>query len=261
MGSQGFKSPALPGPLVVVPLNRFLLEQGFEEIEWSAQDLRTTHLKKTLKAKEGDQVDFGVINGTKGKGRVSWQSSGGVRIKLSWQEDHPPDLIPISILVGLSRPQTCRKIIEQGAALGLKEIIFFSAEKSEPSYANSSLWGGEWRRLLIKGTEQAFSCHLPNFQKLNSLEEAIQTRGSNRPIVRLALDNYEARGPLPQDPFYGEHTIQLAIGPERGWAAKERDFLRQNGFELSHLGKRILRVETAMVAAVGYLSGKYWANL
>ena len=49
-------------------------------------------------------------------------------------------------------------------------------------------------------------------------------------------------------------------GPERGWSSEERDCLRKNKFELCHMGQRVLRVETAMVAAVGFLSAFYWAD-
>jgi RsmE family RNA methyltransferase len=52
----------------------------------------------------------------------------------------------------------------------------------------------------------------------------------------------------------------LAIGPERGWSTQERDFLRANGFSLCHMGQRVLRVETAVVAAVGAISPAYWAG-
>ena len=45
-------------------------------------------------------------------------------------------------------------------------------------------------------------------------------------------------------------TVTLALGPERGWSAAERNLLRSQGFTLVHLGTRVLRVETAVVAAV-----------
>ncbi len=44
--------------------------------------------------------------------------------------------------------------------------------------------------------------------------------------------------------------LALAFGPERGWSGPERALLRAAGFELAHLGPRVLRTETAVVAAV-----------
>jgi RsmE family RNA methyltransferase len=45
----------------------------------------------------------------------------------------------------------------------------------------------------------------------------------------------------------------LAIGPERGWGPRDRDGLRAAGFALAHLGPRVLRSETAVVAALAIL--------
>ena len=239
-------------------MNLFLLEQAADRIEWSAHDSRTIHLRDTLKAKDGDLVDFGAINGPRGKGRVSWQSSGDVSILLEWKTPHPSDLIPVSILVGLPRPQTCRKIIEQGSALGVSQILFFPAEKGEISYANSSLWDGEWQRLLVKGAEQAFSCHLPICEKVGSLEEAIE-KSASMESLRLALDLYEANRSLADIKTDIGQPVQLAIGSERGWSDAERKQLRKLGFDLCHLGSRVLRVETAMVASVGCLAEAFWS--
>ena len=241
-------------------MNLFLLEGAHEEVEWSKNDPRAKHLKKVLRCKDGDKVDFGVINGPRGKGTLKWTSFGTVKISLEWRTPHPSDLLPITLLVGLSRPQTCRKIIEQSATLGVEELVFFQPEKGEISYGASSLWRNEWKSLLIKGAEQAFSCHLPTIKRVNSLKEAINPMLS-RHSTRIALDLYEANSALSSSPsFKHERGAKLAIGPERGWSSEERDCLRKNKFELCHMGQRVLRVETAMVAAVGFMSAFYWAD-
>lgn len=241
-------------------MNLFLLEDVLEEVEWSKNDPRAKHLKEVLRSQDGDQVDFGVINGPRGKGTLKWTKSGTVRIVLKWRPPHPSDLLPITVLVGLCRPQTCRKIIEQAATLGVEELIFFQPEKGELSYGDSSLWKDEWKSLLIKGAEQAFSCHLPRVKRVNYLKEAIELILSKN-SSRIALDVYEAVSALSSySSFPQARGVQLAIGSERGWSSQERDFLRINEFEFYHMGQRVLRVETAMVAAMGYLSANYWSG-
>jgi RsmE family RNA methyltransferase len=63
---------------------------------------------------------------------------------------------------------------------------------------------------------------------------------------RIALDNYEASHRMAPAPM----PLALAFGPERGWSPAERAILREIGFELAHLGPRVLRTETAVVAAL-----------
>jgi 16S rRNA (uracil1498-N3)-methyltransferase len=240
-------------------LNLFLIDQPVVELIWEATDKRTVHLRKVLLAGNGDLVDFGVINGPRGKGKVNWLKDGRVKLDFQWEKQHPNDLLPISLWVGLSRPQTCRKILVQAAALGVAELIFFDSDKGEPSYGRSSLWKEEWFELLIQGTEQAFACHLPSCQRVSGLDEALSV-SSFHCQTRLALDVYEADGPLSPITEDTVGPVQLVIGSERGWSARERDWLRQNDFALNHLGDRVLRVETAMVAAVGMLASAYWSG-
>ena len=68
--------------------------------------------------------------------------------------------------------------------------------------------------------------------------------------TKVAPDVYEAEGPLgPQFAGKPGALIAIAVGPERGWSDKEREALKRAGFTLAHLGDRVLRVETACVAA------------
>ncbi|MFW5883288.1 MAG: RsmE family RNA methyltransferase, partial [Verrucomicrobiota bacterium] len=71
---------------------------------------------------------------------------------------------------------------------------------------------------------------------------------SPRPCV--ALDNYEASAPLAQWLQGRPPTPSLLIGPERGWSATERDHFRAANIPLAHLGTRVLRTDTAALAAL-----------
>ena len=53
-------------------------------------------------------------------------------------------------------------------------------------------------------------------------------------------------------------TLEIAIGPEGGWAPSEEALFDANGWRAASLGPRILRAETAAIAAlavVGFLPG------
>jgi RsmE family RNA methyltransferase len=137
--------------------------------------------------------------------------------------------------------------------MGVEEIHFFGAQKGEPSYASSTLWTtNEWQEKIKSGVAQAFSSHIPSCKHHLSLESLL-TEIPQENAVRLGLDNYEATENLRPCPVDGSKSIWLAVGAERGWSGDERDQLRANGFTLKHLGKRVLRVETAVVAALGIL--------
>jgi RsmE family RNA methyltransferase len=237
-------------------MNLILFSSAERQRTLAADDPRARHVREVLRMGVGDRFDVGVVDGPRGKARIVAADAEGLRLELEWGEA-PAAPFPITLLVALARPQTCRKILRECTALGVKRILFFTARKGMPGYAESRLWSsGEWRRILRQGAEQAFTTHLPRVERFaGGLAEALRdldASGSVGRVVRarLALDLYEATAPLSavSGPWQGE-TL-LAVGPEGGWAPEERDLLREAGFRLVHLGERVLRTETACVAAV-----------
>lgn len=161
----------------------------------------------------------------------------------------------LTLVIGLPRPQTARAILREATSLGVAALHFVTTDKGDPNYANSTLWqSGEWRRHLVLGAEQAFCTRIPDVTFNNSFS-AVITDLSVLGMGRIALDNYESPKPL-SELVPTESAVTLAIGPERGWSAPERDFLRQNEFTLSHLGTRVLRTETACIGAIFLLKAK-----
>lgn len=227
-------------------MNLILFEPAETERPLPRTDPRAVHLLEILRRKDGDSFDAGLINGPKGKATLVAIGASSLTLTFSWGAT-PPPLDPITLILGLPRPQTARKILSEATALGVQALHFIRTEKGEPNYSQSTLWSsGEWRRHLVAGAEQAFDTRLPAVSFDLSLAGALASldpAGS-----RIALDNYESPQPLPRVP--ARAPVVLAFGPERGWAAEERDLLRAQEFAFAHLGSRVLRTETAVVAAV-----------
>ncbi len=214
-------------------------------------DARAEHLLKVLRRQAGDTFDAGLIDGPRGKGTLVEATATGIILAFTWG-DPPPPLDPITLLVGLPRPQTARDILRDATTLGVGAMHFVRTEKSERSYAQSSLWSAaEWRRYVVAGAEQAFSTRLPTVAHGAELTETLA--GLTPGTTRLALDNYEAAVPLGKCHLLDDMGVVLALGPERGWSAKDRVQLREHGFVFAHLGERVLRTETAVIAALTVL--------
>lgn len=228
-------------------------------------DRRALHLLRVLRRREGDAFDAGLINGPRGKGTLVAIGPEALTLSFAWTAE-PPPLDPLVLIVGLPRPQTARDILRDATSLGVAGIHFVATEKGERSFAGSTLWtSGEWQRHLIAGAEQAFDTRLPEITHGRPLLEAIAALPPD--AARLALDQYEASGPLSAQPLSAgtircldknnePPAIALAFGPERGWSNAERAALRGAGFAFGHLGPRVLRVETAVTAAVALVKAK-----
>lgn len=227
-------------------MNIVLFEQDELARPLPLDDRRARHVLQVLRRQPGDCFDAGVIDGPLGKARLVAVQAGALHLAFEWTAE-PPPLEPLTLLVGLPRPQAARRILQEATALGVAHIYLPRTDRGEASYAASTLWSsGEWRRHLVLGAEQAFSTRLPRVEWGRLLPEVLA--GLDQGDLRLALDNYEAGCSLGSLTISGPAT--LAVGPERGWSGAERDLLRRCGFQLVHLGRRVLRVETACIAAV-----------
>lgn len=232
-------------------MNMILFEADEVEVPLAKADPRGAHVLKVLRREAGDEFDVGLIDGPKGKATLVEIGAEVLTLSFVWGEDEPA-LYPIDLIVGLSRPQTNRKILGEATTLGVSSIRFITTNRGEPSYAESKLWtSGEWRRHLVAGAAQAFSTRLPKVRFGISLEEALADVGQGGYSAKVALDNYEATERLGAAlGGMGREGLALVVGSERGWTGAERNLLRDNEYTLAGLGERVLRTETAVVAAV-----------
>jgi 16S rRNA (uracil1498-N3)-methyltransferase len=235
-------------------VNIILFHAAEVELPLSRRDPRAVHILGVLRRQPGDTFDAGLINGSRGRGTLVAVNQDSLTLDFAWAEP-PPPLWPIHLLIGLPRPQTARDILRDATTLGVAAMHFVRSEKGEPSYASSALWKLEaWKECVINGAAQAFCTRLPEVTHGLTLVEGLERLPTD--ALRIALDNYEAPGHLDQCRPTDAKSVVLALGSERGWSADERSRLRSTGFGFAHLGPRVLRTETACVAAVTLLKSK-----
>lgn len=233
-------------------MNLILFEPAELAAPLARTDRRAAHLLNVLRRSAGDTFDAGLVNGPRGQGTLVAVGPDSLILNFTWGPA-PPAPEPVTLLLGLPRPQTARDILREATALGVGALHFFRADKSEAGYERSSLWtSGEWRRQLVAGAEQAFDTRLPAVTHGQTLAEVLATLPAA--ATRLALDNYES--PQALSAVTPAAPVVLALGPERGWSAAERDRLRANQFTFVHLGPRVLRTETAVIATLAVVRAR-----
>jgi 16S rRNA (uracil1498-N3)-methyltransferase len=237
-------------------LNLVLFEPAELAAPLPRTDPRATHIVDVLRRREGDTFDAGVVNGLRGKAAIAAITTETLVLDFTWGPLLPA-LPPTTLLIGLPRPQTARDILRDATTLGATCIHFIATERTDRNYATSTLWtSGEWRRHCLAGAAQAFDTRIPEVTWTHTLVSALATLPAPGSASRIALDNYEASASLrvchsiSDKPSHSLDEVILAIGPERGFGPLDRDTLRSAGFTLAHLGSRVLRVETAVVAAL-----------
>jgi 16S rRNA (uracil1498-N3)-methyltransferase len=213
-------------------------------------DQRAQHLREVLQVRVGSVVRVGCIDGPVGSAEVEAIEGARVRLVCTLEGERPP--VPkVDVLMALPRPKVLRRLWAQLAALGVGTVVLTNANRVERYYFDSHVVRlEEVRPHLLEGLAQARDTRVPR----------VEVRRAFKPLVEDELD--ALFGParrLVCDPTYDRSILRsassservvLALGPEGGWSAYERELLEGHGFIGVGLGARTLRSDTAAVALV-----------
>ena len=214
------------------------------------RDQRARHIVNVLKALPGSQIRVGVIDGGQGLATVVETTGDGVTLQCVVDAGEPARPA-VDLLLALPRPKVLRRLWAQIAALGVGQIILTNAEKVERNYFDTHVLGEScYRPLLIEGLQQARDTRLPTvsihrqFKVL--LEDHLDTLfpGGLRVVAHPGSEQSMSRALRTT----AHDRVLLAIGPEGGWNAFERQLLERHGFQTVGMGPRVLRTDTATIA-------------
>jgi RsmE family RNA methyltransferase len=227
-------------------MNIFLLEPHELNNKLPVSDRRIKHLIKVIGIGENQQFDAGILNDSIGKAKFTYIDEDFV--KIDYQASNLPldQLTPVQVILGMIRPVNIQRLVRDLCTLGVSHIHFVKTEKSEKSYSSSKAYQPtRLHHYLMEGAEQAFSPFIPKISFYSTLSEAL---APHKNIQKFAFDNYLNSIKWGQVKLEKQSVI-LALGPERGWSNNERDILQEHNFTMCSLGKRVLRSETAAIAA------------
>ncbi|WP_027728706.1 RsmE family RNA methyltransferase [Treponema sp. C6A8] len=227
------------------------------------RDERGEHIVKILHKKEGETFTAGIIGGQAGTATIikiegSFKEGGRLFFDFKPEADGKP-LTKLKMIIGFPRPIQLKRLLRDIAGLGVCEVHLTGTELGEKSYMQSTLVEkGAAYKMLLDGTVQAGSTHVPELFLHKSLDECVakileeDRSAPDQPSPLLAaLDNRRPVCSLGQlmEGAESHPFVVAAIGSERGWTDRERDFLEEKGFTLCGMGERILRTETAATVA------------
>lgn len=232
-------------------MNRILYEAG-EVLEGrvTLDDVRATHVRRVLNSKPGDRLRTGEIDGPLSTGTVVEVSE--TRVVLEIREEGTPDRPKLDLMLALPRPKVLRRLLPQISALGVDRLILCNASRVERYYFDTHvLEEEELRKALVEGLTQCGDTRLPRVRVVKRLKHFMEDELSETPDgqTRWLLHPYEAE-PMLTTPIRADRLL-LAIGPEGGWKPYELDGFADCGFHRVSLFSRILRSDTACVAALG----------
>jgi 16S rRNA (uracil1498-N3)-methyltransferase len=152
-------------------------------------------------------------------------------------------------------------IVAKATELGVSWIVPLEAERSVRR-ASASGQEARWRRIIAEATEQCGRRTLPDLAKPTTLDALLRNRATDEPL--LACDNGDGALPLVRvcRTLTAAAALTVLVGGEGGLTSEEVDRVRQQGGRLVALGPRLLRAETAALAALAVLQASLgdWAG-
>jgi 16S rRNA (uracil1498-N3)-methyltransferase len=159
-------------------------------------------------------------------------------------------VLSIHLCIAVSKGERMDFAIQKSVELGVSEITPLFTQRSVVKLDKDRLLKRmqHWRKAIIAACEQSGRCRLPVLNDATKLDRWIDTPLQGTSLI-LDPKSETAIGSLKQ-PAY---KINLLVGPEGGLSEAEITSTENCGFQGITLGPRILRTETAPLAAIASL--------
>jgi 16S rRNA (uracil1498-N3)-methyltransferase len=198
------------------------------------------HHLRVRRAAAGEAVRLLDGAGGVGEGTLAGAGAGWTVQVTALRRVAPPP--PLVLAVGAGDRERFAVVIEKAAELGATAVVPLETERSRN--VSGRVRPAHLERLRQRGLEALKQCGgawAPSLAAPVALEEFLESASG----IRWLADG-EGGGVPPLGP---DDAVTVAIGPEGGFTPAERSAILAAGFVAVRLGARVLRFETAAVAA------------
>jgi 16S rRNA (uracil1498-N3)-methyltransferase len=221
------------------------------------------YLARVLRLREGDPVTLFDGQGHEAPARIAAIDADAAALELSVDAvaaaARDPRRLPITLLIALLKGEKMDLVVQKATELGVERLVPVAAARSvvHLDAARGAARVARWRKIAREAARQCDRADTPEIASIAGFAEALRlpAEGAFRVIFHEGARAASLRAALPAAP---PRAAVVAVGPEGGFDAREIDAAEQAGFAVVGFGPRILRAETAAIAAisvVGYALG------
>lgn len=217
---------------------------------------QASHLARVLRAEPGQSFDV-VAHGFLHRAEITSVSLDRVDFVLQ-EELESDEALPLHLYLAIFKFDHFEWAIEKATELGIAGITPILARRTEKHLAQASAKRVErWRRIAHEASQQSRRTTVPQIAEPTLLQSALKNDEASLRILLSETEQVVTLQKTFQDlghRFDRSATTALAIGPEGGWTAEEMTLFTEHRWTHATLGKRILRAETAAIAAIAIAS-------
>ena len=234
------------------------IAESWDEATATLTGATAEHLIRVLRAQPGMAADV-IAGGRVFHAEVAAIESrpdekSEVRFNLISEMNAEPAL-PITLVMSVYKFDRMEWAIEKLSELGVASIAPVIARRSEKHLAHAATKRAErWRRIAHEASQQARRSDVPLIHDPIALSERVRMESSATRIVLAEQERSTTLRTALEETIAAAGTempsMEIAIGPEGGWAPDEEALFDANGWRAVSLGPRILRAETAAIMAL-----------
>jgi 16S rRNA (uracil1498-N3)-methyltransferase len=211
------------------------------------------HLTRVLRLEAGAALTL--FDGAGGEYPATLAAGTGKKVVARVLRHEPVEresALQVTLLQGVARGERMDLIVQKATELGVNRIVPVLAERSmvKLDAAQRLRKRGHWQAIAIAACEQSGRNRVPEVCEPMGLGDAVGTLAADTLRCLLAADGATSLAAAARD---SRRSIALLIGPEGGLADNERKFGEANDFLACRMGPRIMRTETAGLAALAIL--------
>ena len=228
---------------------RFLVSpEALRDAEVTLSPAQARQLCAVLRLRAGDAVT--VFDGAGREWAAQLTLVTPRRATARLLEEAPHEAQPglwLTLAQGMPRGAAMDLIVAKATELGVSRIVPL---ETEHSVRRGRALGHRWRRLMAEASEQCGRRTVPDLAEVCSLGDWLQARPGNEPL--LACDTSADAVPLwlACRALAPASALTLVVGGEGGLSPDEVEGVRRHGGQLVSLGPRLLRSDTAALAAL-----------
>ncbi|MBA6413552.1 16S rRNA (uracil(1498)-N(3))-methyltransferase [Parahaliea sp. F7430] len=164
--------------------------------------------------------------------------------------------LAIELGIGISRGDRMDWVLQKATELGVTRVVPLFTERTEVKLKGERAQKKQqhWQQVIISACEQCGRNRLPALELPTDVNQWLQHCQAER---RFVLHH---RGTAADSGCPAPTSVALAVGPEGGLSAVEIEAAQALGFEPLTLGPRVLRTETAPLAAIAILQAR-WGDM
>jgi 16S rRNA (uracil1498-N3)-methyltransferase len=240
------------------------IAEHWDEATATLAGAQAEHMTRVLRAQPGMEADV-VAGGHVFHAQLAAVAKDEVRFNLIAELEADPAL-PITLVMAVYKFDHMEWAIEKATELGVAAVAPVIARRTEKHLAEAAAKRAErWRRIAHEAAQQSRRSDVPVVfepsplpARVRAASETTNAASGSAFIVLAEQERTTTLRNALKEVLAAAGTeipaLEIAIGPEGGWAPEEEALFDANGWRAASLGPRILRAETAAIAALAVVA-------